>query len=125
MNVSRFLLAVVFIFSGFVKAVDPLGSFYKIQDYLTAFGMAAWFPTYLQLLFAIVLSALEFSVGVFLFLGIKRRFATTMALLLMIVMTPLTLYLALVNPVSDCGCFGDAWVLTNWETFGKLSLIHI
>ena len=66
MNVCRFLLAAVFIFSGFVKAVDPLGSFYKIQDYLTAFGMAAWFPTYLQLLFAIVLSALEFSVGVFL-----------------------------------------------------------
>ena len=51
MNVCRFLLAAVFIFSGFVKAVDPLGSFYKIQDYLTAFGMAAWFPTYLQLLF--------------------------------------------------------------------------
>lgn len=69
MNVCRFLLAAVFIFSGFVKAVDPLGSFYKIQDYLTAFGMAAWFPTYLQLLFAIVLSALEFSVGVFLFFG--------------------------------------------------------
>lgn len=93
--------------------------FYKIQDYLTAFGMAAWFPTYLQLLFAIVLSALEFSVGVFLFFGIRRRFATTLALLLMIVMTPLTLYLALANPVADCGCFGDAWVLTNWETFGK------
>ena len=125
MNVCRFLLAVVFIFSGFVKAVDPLGSFYKIQDYLTAFGMAAWFPTYLQLLFAIVLSALEFSVGVFLFFGIRRRFATTLALLLMIVMTPLTLYLALANPVSDCGCFGDAWVLTNWETFGKNVVLFI
>ncbi len=125
MNVCRFLLAAVFIFSGFVKAVDPLGSFYKIQDYLTAFGMAAWFPTYLQLLFAIVLSALEFSVGVFLFFGIRRRFATTLALLLMIVMTPLTLYLALANPVSDCGCFGDAWVLTNWETFGKNVVLFI
>lgn len=125
MNVCRFLLAAVFIFSGFVKAVDPLGSFYKIQDYLTAFGIAAWFPTYLQLLFAIVLSALEFSVGVFLFFGIRRRFATTLALLLMIVMTPLTLYLALANPVSDCGCFGDAWVLTNWETFGKNVVLFI
>ena len=87
--------------------------------------MAAWFPTYLQLLFAIVLSALEFSVGVFLFFGIRRRFATTLALLLMIVMTPLTLYLALANPVSDCGCFGDAWVLTNWETFGKNVVLFI
>ena len=75
--------------------------------------------------FAIVLSALEFSVGVFLFFGIRRRFATTLALLLMIVMTPLTLYLALANPVSDCGCFGDAWVLTNWETFGKNVVLFI
>lgn len=118
-NVCRFLLAAVFIFSGFVKAVDPLGSFYKIQDYLTAFGMISWFPYHLPLLFAVILSAMEFSVGVFLFFGIRRKFAATLALLLMVVMTPLTLYLALANPVSDCGCFGDAWVLTNWETFGK------
>jgi hypothetical protein len=56
-NACRFLLAALFIFSGFVKAVDPLGSFYKIQDYLTAFGMISWFPTYLPLLFAIILSS--------------------------------------------------------------------
>ena len=108
-----------FIFSGFVKAVDPLGSFYKIQDYLAAFGIISWFPTYLPLLFAIILSSAEFCVGVFLFFGVRRKIASTLALLLMSVMTPLTLYLALANPVSDCGCFGDAWVLTNWQTFGK------
>jgi len=113
------LLAALFIFSGFVKAVDPLGSFYKIQDYLTAFGIISWFPAYLPLLFAIVLSSAEFCVGVFLFFGVRRKIASTLALLLMGVMTPLTLYLALANPVSDCGCFGDAWVLTNWQTFGK------
>jgi len=113
------LLAALFIFSGFVKAVDPLGSFYKIQDYLTAFGIISWFPAYLPLLFAIVLSSAEFCVGVFLFFGVRRKIASTLALLLMSVMTPLTLYLALANPVSDCGCFGDAWVLTNWQTFGK------
>ena len=113
------MLAALFIFSGFVKAVDPLGSFYKIQDYLTAFGIISWFPAYLPLLFAIVLSSAEFCVGVFLFFGVRRKIASTLALLLMGVMTPLTLYLALANPVSDCGCFGDAWVLTNWETFGK------
>lgn len=118
-NACRFLLGVIFIFSGFVKAVDPLGSFYKIQDYLTAFGMASWFPFYLPLFFGIVLSAVEFSVGVFLFLGIRKSTASTLALLLMVVMTPLTFYLALADPVSDCGCFGDAWVLTNWQTFGK------
>ena len=119
MNACRFLLAALFIFSGFVKAVDPLGSFYKIQDYLTAFGMISWFPTYLPLFFAIILSSAEFCVGVFLFFAVRRKIASTLALLLMSVMTPLTLYLALANPVSDCGCFGDAWVLTNWQTFGK------
>lgn len=118
-NLCRFLLGALFIFSGFVKAVDPLGSFYKIQDYLTAFGMISWFPSYLPLFFGVILSAVEFCAGVFLFLGIRRKVAATLALLLMCVMTPLTLYLALANPVSDCGCFGDAWVLTNWQTFGK------
>lgn len=118
-NACRFLLGITFIFSGFVKAVDPLGSFYKIQDYLTAFGMISWFPYILPLFIGIVLSAVEFSVGVFLFLGIRKNTASVLALLLMGVMTPLTFYLALTNPVSDCGCFGDAWVLTNWQTFGK------
>ena len=118
-NACRFLLAMLFIFSGFVKAVDPFGSFYKIQDYLTAFGILSWFPTYLPLLFAIILSAVEFCVGIFLFLGVRRKIASILALLLMCAMTPLTLYLAVANPVSDCGCFGDAWVLTNWQTFWK------
>lgn len=118
-SLCQFLLGAAFVFSGFVKAVDPLGFFYKLQDYLTAFGLIEWFPSGLPLLLGIVLSATEFCVGVFLFLGIRRKIATTLALLLMSVMTPLTLYLALENPVSDCGCFGDAWVLTNWQTFGK------
>ncbi len=118
-NVCRFLLAVLFIFSGFVKAIDPLGFLYKIQDYLTAFGIINWFPTYLLLLCGIALSVLELSVGVFLFFGIRRHFSSAVALLLLVVMTPLTFYLAIANPVSDCGCFGDALVLTNWETFGK------
>ncbi len=118
-NVCRLLLGALFVFSGFVKAVDPLGFFYKIQDYLTAFGVISWFPSDLLLLVGIVLSAIEFSVGVFLFLGVRRKVASALALFLMMVMTPLTLYLALANPVSDCGCFGDAWVLTNWETFAK------
>lgn len=118
-NACRFLLGITFMFSGFVKAVDPLGSFYKIQDYVTAFGLADWLPTYLPLFLGIALAALEFSVGIFLFLGIRRVVASLLALLLMVVMTPLTLYLAIANPVSDCGCFGDALVLTNWQTFGK------
>lgn len=117
-NVCRFVLGATFVFSGFVKAVDPLGFFYKIQDYLAAFGMP-WVPQILSLLTAIGLSAIEFCVGIFLLVGIRRRLAALLALLMMLVMTPLTLYLALFDPVADCGCFGDAWVLTNWQTFGK------
>ena len=106
-------------FSGFVKAVDPLGTYYKIQDYLAAFGMQQLLPDIMPLLMSVLLAVLEFAVGMHLLLGIKRRFTTRLALLIMLVMTPLTLYLALTNPISDCGCFGDALVLTNWQTFGK------
>lgn len=122
-NISRFILAAAFIFSGFVKAVDPLGFQYKIQDYLAAFGMASWFPSFFPLLGGIALSAIEFLIGIFLFFGVRRTVASTLALMLMSFMTPLTLYLAIFNPVSDCGCFGDAWVLTNWETFIKNVLL--
>lgn len=102
-----------------------MGSEYKIQDYLDAFGMGTWFPAFFPLLAGIVLSAIEFSIGIFLFFGIRKTTATWLALLLMIFMTPLTLYLALANPVSDCGCFGDAWVLTNWQTFWKNIILLI
>ena len=109
----------VFIFSGFVKAVDPMGSFYKFQDYLEAFGMLQWIPDILVLMGAVVLSAIEFFVGICFAFGIRRGFSSLIILLLMAFMTPLTLYLAIANPVSDCGCFGDAVVLTNWQTFLK------
>ena len=118
-NICRFILGATFVFSGFVKAVDPLGTYYKIQDYLAAFGMQQLLPDIMPFLMSVLLAVLEFAVGMHLLLGIKRRFSTRLALLIMLVMTPLTLYLALTNPISDCGCFGDALVLTNWQTFGK------
>ena len=118
-NSCRFILGATFVFSGFVKAVDPLGTCYKIQDYLTAFGTQQLLPDVAPLIMSVLLAVLEFTVGMHLLLGIKRRFTTRLALLIMLVMTPLTLYLALTNPISDCGCFGDALVLTNWQTFGK------
>lgn len=118
-NVCRFVLGGVFVFSGFVKVIDPFGFFYKLQDYATAFGIGAWVPASLLFMAGVALSVIEFYVGVCLFLGIHKKVSSTMALVLMAFMTPLTLYLAIANPVSDCGCFGDAWVLTNWETFGK------
>lgn len=122
-NICRFVLGITFVFSGFVKAVDPLGFYYKMQDYLLAFGLVEWVPAILVLFFCIGLAAVEFCVGVFLCFGIRRRVAAPVSFLLLMVMTPLTLYLALFNPVEDCGCFGDAWVLTNWETFGKNILL--
>lgn len=113
----RILIGCVFIFSGFVKAVDPLGSAYKFHDYFEAFGMP-WMDIF-TLPASFILSALEFALGVFILLGIYRKFTSIMILLFMLFMTPLTLYLAVANPVSDCGCFGDAFVITNWETFYK------
>ncbi len=115
----RFALAAMFIFSGFVKSVDPLGFYYKLEDYIQAFGMEGWIPAFFIMLVAVGLSALEFVVGAYLLFGIRRGTATYITLLLMLFMTPLTLYLAIANPVRDCGCFGDAWVLSNWETFAK------
>lgn len=118
-NACRFLLGIVFVFSGFVKAVDPLGFTYKIEDYLQAFGILSWIPDGLPLVAAIGLAGLEFFLGILMFCGIRRKISTTLTLAFMAFMTPLTLYLAIANPVSDCGCFGDALVLTNWETFFK------
>ncbi len=118
-NIARIILAVVLIFSGFVKAVDPLGTQYKLIDYLTAMHLQALTPDFLTLGASVILSAVEFGLGICLLFAIRRRATTFLTLLMMAVMTPLTLWLAIANPVSDCGCFGDALVLTNWQTFGK------
>lgn len=117
--VIRILIAFVFIFSGFVKAIDPLGFTYKIEDYLHSFGgifadlAALAFPT------AVALSTLELALGLCLLFNIQKQITLLLTLAFMGVMTPLTLYIAIKNPVTNCGCFGDALVITNWETFFK------
>ena len=118
-SISRTLLGLVFIFSGAVKAIDPLGTVYKIEDYLKAFG--GFFTELLPLaeVAAWGLIILELLLGVCMLLNIRTQWTSWLALLFYLVMTPLTLYIALTNPVSDCGCFGDAIVLTNWQTFWK------
>ncbi len=114
---SRLVLGLVFIFSGFVKGVDPLGSAYKFHDYFFAFGVG--FLDWLSLPLVILLCTAEFMAGVSLVTGLRVKTGIWVAGLFMLVFTPLTLILALTNPVSDCGCFGDAVHLTNWQTFGK------
>lgn len=118
-TVARVLLGCTFIFSGFVKAVDPLGTTYKIEDYLNAFG--GIFVDLLPLAgaAAVTLIAFEFLLGVLLLLNIWINFDAWASLAFICVMLPLTFYIALTNPVTDCGCFGDALVLTNWQTFWK------
>lgn len=116
-NSLRFALALVFAFSGFVKAVDPMGTVYKMADYAEAFGLAV--PPGLLLVGAVVLILWEYVMGVCLFFGLYRRFYLSASIFFLAVMTPLTLYIALRNPVSDCGCFGDAVVLTHLQTLGK------
>lgn len=118
-NVLRFVLAAVFILSGFVKAVDPMGTVYKMEDYVEAFGMAGILPQGMFILFSILLCLFEFLCGICLLFAIWRRVTLTAIVAFLSVMTPLTFYLALANPVSDCGCFGDAIILTNWQTFWK------
>lgn len=122
-NISRYLLAILFIFSGFVKGVDPLGFAYKLDDYFKAFNADFLMPLSLALSF--ILCAAELFIGLLLLFGVKLRLAAWGAFLFMIVFTPLTFFLAVFNPVHDCGCFGDAIKLTNWETFYKNIIFFI
>ena len=118
-SVARTLLALTFLFSGFVKAVDPLGTVYKIEDYLKAFG--GWFTDLLPLAgaAAVCLITVELLLGFCMLLNVRTNVTSWLSLLFYLVMTPLTLWIALTNPVTDCGCFGDAIILTNWQTFWK------
>lgn len=115
--ITRLLFGSTFLFSGFVKAVDPLGTAYKVTDYFEAFGIPMLDG--LSVVLAFLLITVEFCIGFCMFFNVKLKWTSILAALFMAVMTPLTLYLAIENPVSDCGCFGDAIILTNWETFYK------
>lgn len=117
------MLAATFVFSGIVKLIDPVGTQYKIEDYAAAFGFGTLCAGLPALLASVVLAVCEFTFGVQLLFGVRRRTTLGFMLCFLTVFTPFTLYLALTNPVSDCGCFGDAVSLTNWQTFGKNVLL--
>lgn len=116
-NLFRILVGVVFVFSGFVKGVDPLGTAYRLEDYFIAFNWGFFIP--LALFFSILLCTIEFAVGIMLLFNLKMKFTSWLLLLMMVFFTVLTFNDAINNPVPDCGCFGDAIKLTNWQTFYK------
>ncbi|MBQ2192668.1 MAG: triose-phosphate isomerase [Prevotella sp.] len=118
-NSCRLVLAVTFILSGFVKAVDPLGTQYKLNDYLEAMHLDAMVPDLATLAGSVLLAAMEFCLGVFLLFAIHRRLVSRLLVLVMGIMTALTVWIYIADPVSDCGCFGDAIVLTNGQTLLK------
>ena len=113
----RIVLGAVLVFSGWAKAVDPWGTIFKLQDYLGAWGLSA--PDELTVIGAFTLSGFEFILGVMLATGCFRRVSAWLTMAFMSVMTLLTLYILIADPVSDCGCFGDALRLSNGATFAK------
>lgn len=118
-NVCRFVLAATFIFSGYVKAIDPLGTLYKLKDYAAAMSLNGLLPDWALVGVAIALGALEFALGVFMLFAVRRHVVSRITLAFMAAMTVLTLWIFVADPVKDCGCFGDALKLTNGETLLK------
>lgn len=115
----RLMVGTTFIISGVAKAIDPWGSLYKVMDYLTAMHLpfTEWGNAVLVLVFT--LFSVEFMIGVSILLGSFRKATPIIAALFMLVMLPLTLWIAIADPVPDCGCFGDLFIISNWATFAK------
>ncbi len=117
-NICRVLLALVLVLSGFVKAVDPKGTMYKLQEYTDAFSIDVFSNDWL-LFFAIILAAGEFLLGLFMLMGAYRRFVAYMVFLVFVLFTPFTLYVAVTDAIPDCGCFGDAIAMSATTSFLK------
>jgi hypothetical protein len=125
-KVARWVLGAVFVFSAVVKLIDPLGTAYKFQDYFDVLNITS-LSAY-ALFFSVAWSVVELLIGINLLAGIRLKATLIVAALFMAVVTPLTAWIAIANPVSDCGCFGDALVIGNWTTFYKniaLSLLLV
>ena len=117
-NVCRFVLALTLMASGFVKAVDPVGSMYKLQEYTSVLAVDMISDDWL-LFFSIVQAAIEFLVGVFLFMGVYRKFMAALSFFIMLFFTLFAMFVTIDSTVEDCGCFGDAFALSNSGTLIK------
>jgi len=118
-QIARILVSVTFIFSGFVKLVDPLGSAYKFEEYFGADVLNLEFLSPYVLQFSILLILAEIMLGLMLLVGYKAKFTVWSLFLISLLFLFLTWYSAYFDKVTDCGCFGDAVKLTPWETFYK------
>ena len=118
-HLSRIFVGAMFIFSGFVKLVDPIGSQYKFEEYFSEGVLNLEFLIPYALPFSILLIIVEILLGVSLLLGYKSKITTWSLLGITTIFLFLTWYSAYYNKVTDCGCFGDAIKLTPWETFWK------
>ncbi len=116
-TLSRLGVGALLLFSGFAKGINPFGLSIQFGDYFSAMGLEALLPA--APLFSVLLPMAEMTLGVVLILGIYRRVAAWASLAVMSFFTLLTLWIALYNPVSDCGCFGDLFKISNWATFYK------
>jgi len=116
-SISRVFVGALFIFSGFIKANDPLGFGYKLQEYFEVFNMHWMVP--LALFLAIFICIFEVAVGFALLIGARLKLVLWLLSLMMVFFTFLTFYSAYYNKVTSCGCFGDAIPLTPWQSFYK------
>ena len=115
--ICRFAFGILFVFSGFLKAVDPVGTSLKIKEYFGAFHID--FLDFLATPSGILLTTAEFLVGVAILKGLRIQLFSKIALGFISFFTLLTLWITIANPVSDCGCFGEAIHLSNKATFIK------
>jgi len=116
-KIIRIITGLVFMLSGFVKGVDPLGTAYRFEDYFIVYHLTWLMP--LVLVLSITLCTVEFVLGAMLVFNLRARFTAWVLLVMMSFFTVLTFFDALSSLVPDCGCFGDAIKLTNWQTFYK------
>lgn len=115
--IFRIVVGLVFIFSSVVKGVDPLGTAYRVEDYLEAYGW--YFMVEYALYLGLLLIVVEFLLGISMLFRLRFKLGALGVLLIMLIFTTITYFDASLNLVPDCGCFGDAVKLSNWETFYK------
>ena len=126
--VARVFVGAVFLFSSFVKGVDPMGTAFKVTEYMTAWSIGSMtfeWATPLAPFLSMALITAEFVVGVMLITGSFRKLTAWLLALMMLFFTCTTLIDAITNKVTDCGCFGDAVKLTNWQTFWKNIVLDV